>query len=81
MSENWDIALVTTLAVALNMLQSRQRPYWHVYQVAVMLIMGYHVYGTTERGWPPLLDVIADQTGVNLTASFAVACASPFAIK
>jgi len=34
MSANWDIAIVCSVAAVLNFLQSRQRPYWHVYQVS-----------------------------------------------
>jgi hypothetical protein len=33
MSANWDIAIVCTVAAVLNFAQSRQRPYWHIYQV------------------------------------------------
>jgi hypothetical protein len=36
MQANWDIAIVCTVAAGLNFLQSRQRPYWHAYQVAFL---------------------------------------------
>lgn len=58
MQANWDIAIVCTVAAGLNFLQSRQRPYWHAYQVAVMAVMAAHVYGP-GWGWPPLEELAA----------------------
>ena len=34
MKENWDLALVCTVAAGLNFYQTRARPYWHIYQAS-----------------------------------------------
>ncbi len=41
---NVDITAVCLVAVALNFLNSRKRPVWHVYQVLVCAVMAWHVY-------------------------------------
>ena len=36
MRENWDLALVCTVAAGLNFYQTRAKPYWHIYQVTAL---------------------------------------------
>lgn len=51
---NLDMAIVCCVAVVLNFQTTRDRPIWHVYQVILCMILGYHVYLVEGQGYTHL---------------------------
>ncbi len=57
MAENWDVAIISTVGMALNMVTTRKRPIWHIYQICVAICMATHVY-SKEWGYDSPFDTL-----------------------